>query len=305
MLYAADLHLHSLFCDGKAPARVMAAEGAGAGYVSLGFSAHSPLPWENDWSLPWDRVRDYVETITSFRRRAEGNPRAPQILLGVELDAATMTGAGERRLNLSPFNYIIHSAHTLRSGAFPFAVDSSPAEFAAGLRGAFGGDPAALARAYYDEVAENLRRERSYPAHCVRVVGHLDILTKYNIGERFFREDEGYRRIAADGLRRVLMEDSERALFFEVNTGAVLRSGRPDPYPAPFLLEILARAGARMVIGSDAHTPAQLRAHARGGVHLALRALARAGFRSVYRLRAVRDGETSRAAPEELLLADL
>ena len=41
--------------------------------------------------------------------------------------------------------------------------------------------------------------------------------------------------------------------FFEVNTGAIARGYRKEPYPAPFLLSALKDLGAKIVLGSDCH----------------------------------------------------
>ena len=51
MFYPSCLHTHSQFCDGKATMAQMAEKAADFGFVSLGFSSHSPLPYENDWAM--------------------------------------------------------------------------------------------------------------------------------------------------------------------------------------------------------------------------------------------------------------
>ena len=41
--------------------------------------------------------------------------------------------------------------------------------------------------------------------------------------------------------------------MFEINTGAMTRGYRTSPYPRPFIIKELVKAGAGITLGSDCH----------------------------------------------------
>lgn len=161
MPYLSNCHTHTLFCDGKADPETMAAAAAALSYVSLGFTAHSPLPEENDWALPWDRTEEYLSALSALKERYRGKM---EILTGIELDADTPSS-----FPLSPYGVAILSLHTLHTENGAFSVDYTPELFAQGLVRMFGGDVAALWKAYYRALPENILKPRAFaPVACLR-----------------------------------------------------------------------------------------------------------------------------------------
>lgn len=132
---------------------------------------------------------------------------------------------------------MIGSGHyvALPGGGFS-PVDVSPAGSEAAIREAFSGDAYRYAAAYYEGLAARLRAEPR-----VDIVGHFDLVAKFNEGGRLFDEsDPRYRSAALDALDAVVKKHPR----FEINTGAMSRGWRSAPYPAPFLLKRL-RARSR------------------------------------------------------------
>ena len=70
---------------------------------------------------------------------------------------------------------------------------------------------------------------------------------------------------------------ADTGCVFEINTGGMFRGYRDTPYPAVFLLEELARLGARVTVSADAHETRALRFE----FGPALELLQKAGFSSV------------------------
>ena len=109
----------------------------------------------------------------------------------------------------------------------------------------FGGDMLALTEGYYRDVAAMAERK---PA----ILGHIDLVTKLNRGNAFFdEEDPRYRAAALEALHHA---DPDRTVL-EINTGAVARGYRDDPYPAPFLLKEWRAMGGQVILTADAHSP--------------------------------------------------
>ena len=83
------------------------------------------------------------------------------------------------------------------------------------------------------------------------ILGHLDLVTKFNAGNRFFDEDSPrYRAAALEALHAA----DPWATLLEINTGAVSRGYRKTPYPALFLLREWRRMGGRIILTADAHS---------------------------------------------------
>ena len=236
--FLSNCHTHTVFCDGKATAAEMAKAAYERGFVSLGFSAHSPLPYSNDWALPLDKTNDYINTIRALKTEYLGKM---DIVLGLELDADSAP-------DLSPFAYTIGSLHTLHKDGESFPVDASPVLLEEGCKKLFDGDFHKLMR-FYCEKLYDYASEVPFT-----VLGHYDLPLKYNKNGRFVDEnDKKYQNLMMETLDGIL--DRRPDLIIEINTGGIPRAGRPYPYPAPYLLKRLHERGANMTLTSDAHRP--------------------------------------------------
>lgn len=232
---ACSVHTHCTFCDGKDTPQAMAEAAFQAGARYFGFSSHShtPLPEDEGTTLPKDMAA-YRETVLRLRAEYEGRM---EILLGIELDnLSDVSPAG--------FDYWIGSAHHLRAPGGPHTVDWDEAHLTACLEEAFHGDGLALAEAYYQEV-------RRMAARRPPILGHIDLVTKFNTGNRFF--DQSHPRYKQAALEALHTADPRWTLL-EINTGAMSRGYRSAPYPAPFLLEAIRKKGGRICITSDSHS---------------------------------------------------
>jgi len=229
-----NLHTHTRLCDGRDTPEEIVLAALRLGMDSLGFSGHSPIVWSEE---TWDSmdVPAYRQEVLRLREKYAGQL---SIFLGIEQDMESPP------LDL-PFDFIIRSVHHIRIDRQCFlVVDESPEVFATDIRECFGGDPYSYAKAYFQRVAEF-----SDGSGC-QIVGHFDLLTKFNENGRFFDEtDPRYRSAALEALDAL----TDRELIFEINTGAMARGYRTSPYPAPFLLRAIRERGGRVCLTSDCH----------------------------------------------------
>ena len=236
--FLSNCHTHTTFCDGKASPQEMADAALAHGFVSLGFSAHSPLPYENNWALQSEDLPLYLKTISEL---AKAYADRIEIITGIELDA-------DSQIELSPYSYTIGSLHTLHKDGLGFPVDADPALLRECCHELFVDDFYALMRYYFEALYEYVKRQP------FTVLGHFDLPLKYNKGGCFINEeDRRYQTLALEALDGIL--DLRPELIVEINTGGIPRAGRPYPYPAPVLLKRLRERGARMTLTSDAHRP--------------------------------------------------
>ena len=96
-----NCHTHTNYCDGISSPREMIQKAIDKGFVSLGFSVHSPLPYENDYAIAETRLPIYLDEIAKLKAEYEDKI---EILSGIELDA-------DSEIDLAPFDYVISSVH--------------------------------------------------------------------------------------------------------------------------------------------------------------------------------------------------
>nr|WP_326183756.1 histidinol-phosphatase HisJ family protein [uncultured Oscillibacter sp.] len=234
--FACSVHTHSTLCDGVSTPEEMAAAACAAGVRHFGLSGHShtPIPGDEGCVLPAD-VTAYRAAALRLRAAYAGRM---EVLLGIEWDSQS---------DISPegFDYWIGSVHYLKgaNGAY-HAVDWGEEQLAACRDQLFGGDALAMAEGYFGEVAQVAARRPT-------ILGHIDLVTKLNAGNKFFDEDAPrYRQAALAALHAA----DPRATLLEINTGAVSRGYRDTPYPALFLLREWRAMGGRIILTSDSHS---------------------------------------------------
>ena len=233
---ACSVHTHGTLCDGKHPLEEMAAAAYNAGVRYFGVSCHShtPIPTDVGCVLSADMTA-YREAVLRLRAEYEGRM---EVLLGLEWDScADVTPEG--------FDYWIGSVHYLQTGADRYdAVDWDEEKLLVCRDGVFHGDMLALTEAYFGRVAQVAAKHPT-------ILGHIDLITKLNEGNRFFDEDAPrYQRAALDALHAA----DPASTLLEINTGAMARGYRAAPYPALFLLREWRSMGGRVILTADAHS---------------------------------------------------
>jgi len=231
-----SVHTHSTLCDGKDTLGSMARAAFEAGAVCFGASGHShtEVPWDQGYTLPED-LTAYRREVLRLREEYDGRM---EVLLGIEQDSLSPQPVPEWA------DYWIGSVHNLRRSGGYASIDYSPEKLTEDCRALFGGDFPAMAEAYFADVAEMAARRPT-------ILGHIDLITKFNETGTFFDEaDPRYRAAALDALHAA---DPGQTLL-EVNTGAMSRGYRTTPYPALFLLKEWRAMGGRIILTADAHS---------------------------------------------------
>lgn len=233
-----NLHTHTTFCDGKNTPQEMIRAALEQGMDSLGFSGHSPLAGEC-WTMEGEDVPRYRREILDLRGQYAGKL---DIFLGLEQDSLSHRPEGD-------WDYLIGSVHMLEREGERLSVDESPETFRRGVEQWFGGDPLAFAEAYYRQVGRVAEK-----TGC-QIVGHFDLVCKFNEGNCLFdTEHPRYRAAALEALERL----REREVILEINTGAMSRGYRTAPYPERWILKNAKEMGLPICLTSDAHSARHL-----------------------------------------------
>ena len=262
MTYLSNIHTHTSLCDGANTAAEMAAAAYRKGFVSLGFSGHSPLPYANNYAMKPEQLADYRAQVLAERERYAGKM---EILLGLEWDLDSPAAD-------FPLDFQIGSVHQLHPNGECFAVDDTKEEFEACA--AHYPDMRGMISDFYRETVRSALRPG------VTAVGHFDLISKFNEEKSYFDpEDSFYRDTALAAMEEILSKRPE--LLFEINTGAMARGYRTSPYPDSFLLRCLADRNARVILNSDAHIADAIDA----GFAEAAKMAYGAGLKTLFRLR--------------------
>ena len=234
MSHKQNLHVHSVFCDGKDTPEEMVKEAIKRGFDSLGFSIHSPrtgsiVEFSNE------HMENYKKEI--IRLKSEYRDKL-KIYLGIEEDYYSDNP------NPEGFEYSLIAVHSLKLDGKVYGFDTSLEKTIAYINEHFGGDGMAFAKLYYEtlaKAADNFKYD---------VIAHVDLVTKNNEKGNFFdsssKEYLGYAFEAIDALKG-------KVPFFEVNTGAVARGYRTTHYPEMPLLKKLKELGFGATISTDCH----------------------------------------------------
>lgn len=228
-----NLHTHTVYDDGKNTPLEMAQAALDAGLTSLGFSGHSILPFENDWSMTGLTQALYLSETARARELFSGRLT---IYRGLEWDLLSAPPEG--------FDYIIGSIHHLAVNGAVVSVDEARGTTEKALAEHFHADPDAYAEAYFRQY------EALADTAAVDIVGHFDLLTKFDEPSPLFDENSPKYLDAAMAAMELLWKKDK---IFEVNTGAMQRGCRTSPYPSQRLLKELKARNARILVSSDAH----------------------------------------------------
>ena len=250
-MFTQNLHAHGQFDDGKSTLEEMLLASKAAGLKSLGFSVHCPLPYGSVWACAHDSLPAYIAEVRRLQEKYAGKM---ELFLGVEWDVIADD------FDLSPFDYAIGSVHHLplpmklpdncppelaKAFAVDYpSVDESADATARCLSGHFGGDTDAYAKAYFAEVKKVAAKADA------QIVGHFDLLTKFDEERCFFTPPtKAYTDAALDAMDTLVKADK----IFEINTGAISRGYRSEPYPSRELLCALREMGGKVTISADTH----------------------------------------------------
>lgn len=228
-----DLHMHSVYSDGKNTPEEMVAAALERGMSVAGLSEHSHA--EHDpCSMPLEKRAAYRAEMERLRRLYAGRI---EIRCGLERDYYAD--------DQEDYDYIIGSVHALRmrDGQYVY-IDWSPERLEEGTEKYFGGDWYAMAEEYFRLVGDVVRQTRC------DLIGHFDLVSKFNEKARWFDPEHPRYRQAWQSAADALLKTGKT---FEINTGAISRGYRTEPYPGREILQYLQSRGAKLMLSSDAH----------------------------------------------------
>ncbi len=230
-----DLHIHTNFCDGLDKPEEYIRAAIEKKLDTVGFSVHSYTFFDESYCIGRDRIVEYISEINVLKKKYRDKI---SVFCGTEYDYYS-------NMPCENFDYLIGSVHYVETpdGKY-FSVDEGKDALCALADKYFDGDFYALCEKYYRTVANVIDRTNA------DIIGHFDLITKYNEGGCLFDEkNERYVAAYTEAAKKL----SGYGVPFEINTGAIGRGYRTAAYPSEDILKLLSTLGASVILSSDAH----------------------------------------------------
>lgn len=261
MLINTNYHTHSQFCDGKGKMEEYVISAIEKKMTCLGFSGHSPVPIPSSWNMKLEDLPAYLNEASRLKSTYSDQI---QIYSGLEFDYIEHQSSlsNDELLQLDYFIGSIHYIGQFDDGRY-FNYDESASCFDLGLQQIFGGDIRKLVFSYYEQVCKMIETYRP------PLIGHIDLIKKFNTGDRYFNENEKWFTDAALPALELI---KKHELIVEINTKGYARRTCDTFYPSPGILRDCHQMGIALTYSADAHSPEEVASH-RESVELMLRYL--------------------------------
>ncbi len=230
-----DLHTHTTYSDGENTPEEMVQRAIEMGLTKIGFSDHSYTSFEDYYCLTPQSTEEYKAEINALKEKYKGKI---EILCGIEQDCYT---------DLEPkgFDYIIGSVHFVKIDDKYIAVDDTEEILVDAANKYFGGDIYSLIELYYETASDVVETTNA------DIIGHLDLITKFNEGGKMF--DESHPRYVK-AYKSAVDKLIKYGKPFEINSGAMSRGYRTSPYPSKEIIDYIKSLGGTLIYSSDSHS---------------------------------------------------
>lgn len=244
-MHLTNLHTHTLYCDGLCSTEEMIQAAIKYNFKSIGISTHGPVPLETSWNIKNENVEKYIDEVKFLKEKYK---KEIKVFLGMEIDYIPGIGFDENTKQLiKKLDYYIGSVHYLGklNNDIMWTVDGNIKELQQGIAECYGGNVRHAVEAYYNLIAEMAIN------HEPPIIGHLDLIKKFNKNNILFNENEEWYRSCIQKCLNIIKHTSST---IEINTGGIARGYSTEQYPSKFILESIKEKNIPIVINSDAHT---------------------------------------------------
>ena len=261
MIKPFNFHTHSAYDDGKETLEDYVKAAVDKGFAAIGFSGHSPLPFDNEWSI---QKSDYADYLAEGRRLKEKYKDHIPVYLGLEIDY--VPGHSDRFSDFvegAGLDYCIGSVHlVMKPGSKDprdiWFIDGPREGYLEGIDTIYGGDARAATEAYYAQLREMVITQRP------DIIGHLDKVAMHSRGEVIDTNARWYR----DAVNDLLDAIASAGTIVEVNTRGTYTGKSEYYYPEEAILAQCLQKEIPVMVNSDAHHPSQLDKGFNEAVHL-------------------------------------
>lgn len=262
----ANFHTHSVYCDGKSSLEENVQKAVERGIEILGFSGHSVYPFAYDCSMDLTEFDSYCNEI---RRLKDTYRDKIDIRLGFEADYIPgITVPSFKNYDRFKPDFLIGSVHYIWKKDGLFAIDESPETLMKAVSKYYDGDARKFICEYFSAEKEMLS------AGDFTILGHCDLIRKFNEKHNYFDEDAGWYK---KELEKLAEKIAEAGVIAEINTGGITRGWISKAYPSDYMLKCLKELNVPVLFSSDSHNAGDID----GAFDVALAAAKKAGYTEI------------------------
>ena len=229
-----DLHMHTVYCDGKSTPEEMVLSAIEKGLDTVGVAAHSYLAKDSECYIQQEDVPRFQAEVNALKIKYADKIR---VLCGIEQEYFSETST-------NGFDYVIGSLHYFNVDGEIYSVDLDEETFLDRINTHFNGDFYSAAENYYQTLADVVEKTGA------DIIGHFDLVTKYNDGDKYF--DTKHPRYV-NAYKKALAKLIKTGKPFEINTGVISRGYRKQPYPSSDIIKEIKAMGGTLILSSDSH----------------------------------------------------
>ncbi|WP_321494648.1 histidinol-phosphatase HisJ [uncultured Desulfobacter sp.] len=237
-----DCHMHSTFSDGSATIDQMAKSAIEKGLETIAITDHMPLPFKTRYAMDLEQIGNYRDAIQKAARTHKQNLT---ILSGMEMEYIPGHEQWVKNVRDLGWDMLLISVHQIATHQGVFLINGREDDFRQTLTRAFRNDFQAFCREYYALVCQ------AASTGWFDAVGHLDVLKKHNLDNKYFDEkSDWYRELIHDTLDTI----AGAGMKMEINTNG-LHHAAAAPYPSYWIIREAMKRNIPLILGSDAHHP--------------------------------------------------
>ena len=237
MKYISNLHTHTNYCDGKNSIEENIKYAIDKEFISLGFSGHSNFS-KDDCSMTKEGTIKYLDEIKKYK---EIYKNKIQIYSGIEADYySNLNKNTDKEMRL---DYRIGSVHFIDDGKDYFCIDMSKDNFNETIKH-FGNIKIVIEK-YFDNIIKMVEAQKP------DIVGHLDLIRKYNLQKEYFTEEEDWY---IEKVEEVLKHIKENNSIVEVNIKLMNQNNLDAHYPNKRTIKKSLENNIPLTLNTDAHS---------------------------------------------------
>jgi histidinol-phosphatase (PHP family) len=242
-------HTHSLYSDGSSQPEEYITEAISKGFSILGFTEHSPLPFENTFSFKQENKDEYVALMQNLKQKYSG-----QIAVYSAMEMDYIPGMSDSFGKVKAdykLDYLIGSVHLVKpenKEELWFTDGPDYKTYDKGLNELFGADIRKAVTRYYQQLNEMIESQQ------IDIIGHFDKIKMHN-RDRFFKETEPWYKALVNETLELLQD---RDIIVEINTRGIYKQRSETTYPGLDILKQIKKLRIPVMVNSDAHKPDEL-----------------------------------------------
>jgi len=241
-------HCHNYYCDGENSPRAYVLEAVNQGITDLGFSPHSPLKFNNNYSISLKNMHKLMVDIDDLKAEFGGKIK---LFKSIEADFIPFyTYSFNYLKNKWKLDYIIGSIHLVRNPENEklLFIDGNTDNFQKNINQVFDGNLNKAIESYYNQSIEMINTQKP------DIIGHLDkiIINATKIG---FDEKQKFYGNLIDSL---LSEIKKQKTIVEINLRAKYQNKWHSTNPESSIIKKLIAENIPIIISTDAHKISQI-----------------------------------------------